>query len=62
MLLGINVRHGACRILCPLPAELAGAPVVADHTGALTLAAPDRLYRSEFDGTGLAVCFTPASS
>jgi hypothetical protein len=58
-LVGITLRHGACRTLRALPAELAGAAVVADHTGGLTLAAPDRLYRCEFDGSDLAVCFAP---
>jgi hypothetical protein len=59
LLVGITLRHGAVRTLRALPAELAGAAVVADHTGALTLAAPGRLYRCGFDGADLAVCFQP---
>lgn len=60
-LLGISPRFGSCTILGALPAELAGAPVVADHTGLLTLAASDRLYRCGFDGSELGICFTPPS-
>ena len=59
-LVGVNLRHPSCRVLRALPAELAGAPVVADHEGTLTLAAPDRLYRSGLDGRDLEVCFEPA--
>jgi hypothetical protein len=58
-LLGISPRFGSCTVLAALPADLAGAPVAADHTGTLTLAAPDRLYRCAFDGSELSVCFTP---
>ena len=59
VLLGISPRFGSCTLLGALPAELASAPLVADHTGALTLAGPDRLYRCAFDGSELAVCFAP---
>jgi hypothetical protein len=58
-LLGISPRFGSCTVLAALPADLAGAPVVADHTGMLTLAATDRLYRCGFDGSELGTCFTP---
>jgi hypothetical protein len=58
-LLGISPRFGSCTVLAALPAELAGAPLVADHTGTLTLAASGRLYRGAFDGSELAVCFEP---
>jgi hypothetical protein len=61
-LVGINLRYGSWHPLRALPAELAGAPVVADHTGGLTLAAPARLYRCGFDGGDLAVCFAPAAA
>jgi hypothetical protein len=58
-LVGVNLRHGSLHVLRALPGELAGAPVVADHAGGLTLAAPDRLYRCGFDGSGLAICLAP---
>jgi len=58
-LLGISPRFGSCTLLAALPADLAGAPLVADHTGTLTLAAASRLYRCAFDGSELAVCFEP---